>query len=263
MPPPFSTQPAVSPAKSLLRLLIADDELAARRRLRLQLARIADVEIIAECGDGTAALEALPRLRPDVALLDIEMPGLNGLAVVRSLGEGARPVIIFVTAHEQHALSAFEVRAADYLLKPYTQARLEQALDWARTLCERPTAAVAIDPAPSTARAAPLTRLVVPTGTRMQVVATTEIDWIESAGNYAVIHVGSGTHILRETLLELEARLAPAQFFRISRTTIVNLDRVRELRADEADGHVMILAGGAKLVITRGIREVQKRLENG
>jgi two-component system LytT family response regulator len=108
-----------------------------------------------------------------------------------------------------------------------------------------------------------LNRLIVPTGERMLVVHTSQIDWIESAGNYAVIHVGNDTHVLRETLLELENRLPAGQFLRISRTSIVNLERVRELRADSGGGHAMLLAGGAKLAITKGIREVQKRLEAG
>jgi two-component system, LytTR family, response regulator len=246
-----------------LRVLIADDEPAARQRLRRQLAAHPDIEIVAECSDGRATLETLQRLRPALALLDIQMPGLDGLAVVRSLAEEQRPIVIFVTAHEGHALHAFGVQAADYLLKPFTRERLALALTRARALCHSSPPALAAPPSDPVEKTAPLNRLVVPTGERMLVVPAGQIDWIESAGNYAVIHVGHDTHVLRETLLELENRLAQGQFLRISRTAIVNLDRVRELRADAESGHIMVLADGTKLGITRGIREVQKRLETG
>jgi len=148
------------------------------------------------------------------------------------------------------------------LFKPFTRDRLALALARARALG---TAGPAAPTAEAAARAAPapLSRIVVPTGERMYVVSAPQIDWIESAGNYAVLHVGRDTHVLRETLLDLETRLGPNQFLRISRTALVNLDRVRELRADVESGHIMVLADGTKLGITRGIREVQKRLETG
>ena len=237
----------------LLRVLIADDEPLARQRLADMLSRETGVEIVAECTNGTEAEVAIRSLTPDVALLDVQMPGLDGLAVARTLTPGTlRPVVIFVTAHEEHALRAFDLQAADYLLKPCPPARLHQALNRARALL----AAEPTHTGPS------LQRLIVRMGERMIVVPAADIDWIESANNYVVLHVGRETHVLRETLTELEIRLPKGQFLRISRTAIANLNRVREIRQD-GGGHVMLLSGGDKLPITRGIREVQSRLEAG
>jgi two-component system LytT family response regulator len=236
-----------------LRVLIADDEPLARQRLSDMLAREIGVEIVAECTNGTEAEAAIRSLTPDVAMLDVQMPGLDGLAVARTLTPGTlRPVIIFVTAHEEHALRAFDLQAADYLLKPCPPARLHQALNRARALLANE---------PSTTGPS-LQRLIVRLGERMIVVSASDLDWIESANNYVVLHVGREAHVLRETLTELEIRLPKGQFLRISRTAIVNLNRVREIRQDDG-GHVMVLGGGEKLPITRGIREVQARLEAG
>ena len=236
-----------------LRVLIADDEPLARQRLSDMLAREVGVEIVAECTNGTEAEGAIRSLAPDVALLDVQMPGLDGLAVARNLTPGTlRPVVIFVTAHEQHALRAFDLQAVDYLLKPCPPARVHQALNRARAL-------LSAEPTPT---GPSLQRLIVRTGERMIVVPAVDIDWIESANNYVVLHVGRDNHVLRETLTELEIRLPKGQFLRISRTAIANLNRVREIRQDDG-GHLMVLSGGEKLPITRGIREVQARLEAG
>lgn len=245
----------------VLRILIADDEAVARERLRGMLAREPGIEIVAECREGAEALEALRREKPDAALLDVEMPGMSGLDVARAVSEAERPVIVFVTAYSQHAVQAFDVQAADFLLKPYRLARLQQALGRVR-------AAVAARSTPAAdeaeAGAQPrLQRLIVRTNDRMLVIAAGSVDWIESAGNYAVLHVGAATHVLRETLSELEARLADGQFLRVSRTSVVNLDRVRELRMHPDGSHEMVIEGGVRLPITRGIREVQARLEHG
>lgn len=243
--------PAANPP---LRVLVADDEPLARKRLTDLLSREPEVEVAAECTNGTDAEAAIRTLSPDVVLLDIQMPGLDGLAVARTLTPGAlRPVIIFVTAFEEHALRAFELQAADYLLKPCPPARLHQALNRARAL-------LASEPLTSTSQS--LQRLIVRMGDRMIIVAAETIEWIESANNYVILHVGRDTHILRQTMSELENRLPKGQFLRISRTAIVNLSLVREIRQDDG-GHVMVLSCGEKLPITRGIREVQARLEVG
>ena len=242
--------PAANPS---LRVLIADDEPLARQRLQSMLARETGVEVVAECTNGTEAEAAIRSLTPDVAMLDVQMPGLDGLAVARTIAPGnIRPVIIFVTAHEEHALRAFDLQAADYLLKPCPPARLHQALNRARAL-------LATEPSPTSPS---LQRLIVRIGERMIVVSASDIDWIESANNYVVLHVGRDNHVLRETLSDLEIRLPRGQFLRISRTNIVHLSRVREIRQD-GGGHVMMLSGGEKLPITRGIRAVQARLEAG
>lgn len=237
-----------------LRVLVADDEPLARKRLTDLLSREPEVEVVAECTNGTDAESAIRNLAPDVALLDIQMPGLDGLAVARNVSPDAlRPVIIFVTAYENHALRAFELQAADYLLKPCPPARLHQALNRARALLANEPQAIANKC---------LQRLVVRTGDRMIVVPSGTIEWIESANNYVVLHVGRDTHVLRQTLTELENRLPRGQFLRISRTAIVNLSFVREILQDDG-GHAMLLGCGEKLPITRGIREVQARLEVG
>ena len=250
---PHDVAPAAPLPDGRLRVLIADDEPLARHRLVNLLTHESDIEVIAECTNGLEAEAAIRALHPDVALLDVRMPGLDGLAVVRSLPPGAqRPVIIFVTAHEEHALRAFDLQAVDYLLKPCPPGRLRQALNRAWGL-------LASTPPPAEPR---LQRLIVRMGERMIVVAVDTIDWIESADNYAILHFGRETHVLRETLTELETRLARGQFLRISRTAVVNLDRVREIQ-QEGGGHVMVLTGNVRIPITRGIREVQARLETG
>jgi two-component system LytT family response regulator len=194
------------------------------------------------------------------------MPGRSGLDIARSFPTGPRPVLVFVTAYEEHALEAFGVQAADYLLKPVSLERLTQAMERIRLLCAAEANMPVLANQPSvteTPKPEPLNRLIVPAGERMIVVQAPLIDWIESAGNYAIIHVGRDTHVLRETLTELDQRLAPARFMRISRSTIVNIDRIRELRSNGSGGHEMVLADGVKLPITRGIREVQHKLETG
>ncbi|MFT3783326.1 MAG: LytTR family DNA-binding domain-containing protein [Nibricoccus sp.] len=243
--------PAANPP---LRVLVADDEPLARKRLIDLLSREAEVELVAECTNGTDAEAAIRNLAPDVALLDVQMPGLDGLAVARTLTPGTlRPVIIFVTAYEEHALRAFELQAADYVMKPCPPARLHQALNRARAL---------LSSEPASTDSQTLQRLIVRASDRMIVVSAEDVEWIESANNYVILHVGRETHVLRQTLTELEHRLPKGQFLRISRTAIVNLSLVREIRQDDG-GHAMVLRGGESLPITRGIREVQARLEVG
>ncbi len=239
-----------------LRVLIADDESAGRKRLRSLLQLHPDIEIVQECVDGQSALEAIRETRPDLVMLDIEMPGLDGVSLVNELPLEGRPALIFVTAYDRHAVDAFRVQAIDYLLKPFTGERLSLALSRARAVISATRSA-------NVNKKSTFQRLVIPNGERMIVVPVNEVDWIESGGNYAIIHVNRTTHILRETMTALETRLPSGQFLRISRTALVNLDRVRELRSDEKGDHVMSLVDGTKLVITRGIREVQKRLEAG
>ncbi len=239
-----------------LRVLIADDEPLARSRLS-QLLRIEpDVEVVAECTNGRDALETITALAPDVVLLDIRMPEMDGLAVARLLQPRALcPVIIFITAHESHGPAAFAVQACDYLMKPCSPARLRQAVQRAR-------AQLARNPAESRESGLlPLQRLIVRTGERMIVVPAEEIDWIESANNYVVLHAGRAAHVLRETLTELAARLEPRHFLRISRSAAVNPVRVKEIVQGDNGGHMLLLADGTRLPITRGIREIQALLE--
>lgn len=237
-----------------LRVVIADDEPPARDRLKRLLAAEPGVEVIAECTNGQEALAAITTLDPDLALLDVRMPVLDGFKVAAALPpDQIRPVLVFVTAYDAFAPEAFAVHATDYLLKPCPPARL-------RTVLQRARALLAGIPS-SGGKPPPLQRVIVRTGERMLVVPTSDVDWVESANNYVILHCGRTTHILRESLTELEGRLDGEQFMRISRFAIVNLARVREILTTDNGGHQLQLADGALLPVTRGIREIQARLE--
>lgn len=258
-----------------IRAIIADDEPLARSRLRSLLAREADVELVAECADGDAAVAAVREHRPDVLFLDVQMPGRDGFGVLAALAGEPLPQVVFVTAYDQHALRAFEARALDYLLKPFKQARFEETVRRVRErLAPRPGAGpgpqadgdlsrqlrellAEVRPAPPT-----LTRLAVKTNERVLFVRVPDIDYLESAGNYVVLHCGKENHVIRETMAALESQL-PAGFLRISRSVIVNLDRIKELQAMAAGEHVVILRDGRQLGMTRGLREVEEKLRFG
>lgn len=249
-----------------LRVVIVDDETLARQRLRRLLGQEADVEIVEECADGVAAVKAVETHRPDLLLLDVQMPQMDGFEVVRNLDPANLPAIVFVTAYDQHAVRAFEARALDYLLKPTSHARLQESLARVR---ERLRTAGANPALPQTllellaeresASSRPR-RLAVRSGERTSFVATEDVDWFEAAGNYVVLHVGKETHILRETMSALEAQLAPATFLRVSRSAILNLRRVKELQSLSAGEHVAILHDGQRIGITRSLREIEERL---
>lgn len=248
-----------------LRVLIVDDEPLARERVRDLLAGCEDIEIVGEIGNGTDALAAIVEHRPDVVFLDIQMPGMTGFEVLRALPGDVAPAIVFTTAHDDFALEAFEVNAADYLLKPFKVARFQQAVERARRAAESRTAA------PANRRLAQwldqrapmppgLRRLMVRTNERVIFVRLDEIDWIEAAGNYAILHVGKANHILRETMSRLEADLPSDLFFRVSRSAFIQLARVRELQPLPGGQHVVILQDGQKVTMTRPLRDIQERL---
>lgn len=238
-----------------LRVLMVDDERAARVRLRRLLEAEPGVAIVSECGDGPAAVEAAKLLRPDLLLLDVQMPGMDGFDVLRELPVDYAPAIVFVTAFDQHAVRAFEACALDYLLKPVAPPRLERALVRARERRAMLTAA-ARPPEPPAER-----RFVVRGSNRVSVVGAAEIEWIEAAGNYAILHTAAGNHILRETMGAMEESLAPGEFMRVNRGAIVRLALVRSLRPGSGDTPAaVVLAGGVEIPLTRGIREIQDRL---
>jgi two-component system LytT family response regulator len=248
-----------------VRIITVDDEPLARVRLRRLLSKERNVEIAAECADGAAAVEAVCQHRPDLLLLDVQMPGMDGFGVLRALGAtGKLPAIVFVTAYDQHAVRAFEARAIDYLLKPPTQARLHDALERVRErLTEKgmetiPQALLDLL-AEREANASRLRRIAVRSGERVTFVATEQVDWIEAAGNYVLLHAGKENHIVRDTLIALEAEL-PDTFLRVSRSALLNLRRVRELQSVMPGEHVAILADGQRVPMTRSIREVEERL---
>ena len=224
-----------------LNVLIADDEPLARDRLRRLLGGETDLEIVAECADGGEVVEAVGRCAPDVAFLDIRMPGMDGFEALEKLNPDQLPWIVFLTAHEEHAVRAFEARAVDYLLKPVSRARLHEAVLRVR---ERMSRTGAME-----------RRLAVRDGDRVTFVVLGEVDWIEAAGNYALVHAGGKTHILRETMAALESSL-PAEFFlRVSRGAIVNVGRVAELKPG-----AVLLRDGVLVPVKRPLREIEKRL---
>ena len=240
-----------------IRTLIADDEPLARERLRTLLARHGDVEIIGECANGADAIDAIAELRPDLVLLDVEMPRVDGFAVLEALDPDALPAVVFVSAHDQYAVRAFEAHALDYILKPFDEARVDRALHRVRAqLTRAPGGTRQIDP-----RLMSLLeelrdhrrsdRLVVKTGGRVVFLRTEDIDWVEASGNYVRLHVGGEGHLLRESMKNMERRLDPSTFVRIHRSAIVNVDRIRELEPWFHGEYIVILRDGTRLTSSR------------
>lgn len=238
-----------------LRALIVDDERIARQRLRRLLTKEHEVEVVAEGENGAAAVELVCRYSPDVVFLDIQMPGMNGFEVVEFIQPIAQPVIVFVTAYDRHAVHAFETCAVDYLLKPFAPARLRKTIERVRHYLRSSSSATVADPAALTA-----SRYSVRSGQRTAFIAPEEIDWIEADGNYAVLHVGSKNHLLRETMSNLESQLPVTEFMRVSRSAILRLERVEEIQTTGARHHFAILQNGQRIPLTRSIREVEGRL---
>jgi two-component system, LytTR family, response regulator len=247
-----------------LRVLIVDDEPPTRRALRRHLAAHADIEVIGECGDGASAVAAIRSHHPDLLFLDIAMPEVSGLDVVREIGVESMPATVFVTAYDQYALQAFDAEAVDYLLKPFTKERFARALIRARERIagrlnvddmRRALAAIARVEAPKYAQ-----RFTVESGGRLVLVNVDEIVWIRSNGNYARIRAGSCTYSLRETLARLETQLDPRYFARIHRSTIINVRRIREIQPWFRGHHVVILDTGEHLRMSRYQREAAKTL---
>ena len=251
-----------------LTALIVDDEPLARERLRTLLATEPDLEVIGECINGREAVAAVKKQRPDLLFLDIQMPELDGFQTLAQLAQPL-PAVIFVTAFDEHAVKAFEVHALDYLLKPFKPARLRAAIVRARAqLAEKKSGGDAtsrrilelLEERTASAKTEYLARIAVRDRDKVHFVKTTAIDWIEASGNYLVLHVGKENHVLRETLTSLEGQLSPKEFFRINRSALVNVDRVRHVEPAFNDEHIVVLADGTKLTLTRGLRELQERL---
>ena len=248
-----------------IRVLLSDDEVLARGRLRGLLEAEPDINIVAECGDGRSAIAAIPREKPDLVFLDIQMPEVDGFGVVEALQEqGTLPLTIFVTAYDRYAMRAFEVHALDYLLKPVNPERLKVALDHARKQLLHPSEAMfqkrvlemlgEIDSHQHTPD-----RIVVKADGEIVCLRPAEIDWAEAAGNYVCLHVGNVTHILRETITALENRLGARQFLRVHRSTLVNVDRIKTLKPSLYGDYSILLRDGTKLTLSRGFRETVLR----
>lgn len=256
-----------------LQVLIVDDERAARQRLEDLLAREADVEVVGQATNGREAIEAMGRLAPDLVFLDVQMPGLTGLDVVREVGPEHMPAVVFVTAYDQYAIEAFDVAAIDYLLKPYDDERFGQALARGR---EKLAAQAANDlqrrlatllggesapAAPGTAQSRYLERIGVDMRGQMRIVPVERIDFIRASGSYAELHVGEDTFVIREQMQALEERLDPSRFFRIHRSTIVQLDRVESLKYSAGGDYAVRLGDGRHLRVSRGrYEDLQERL---
>jgi two-component system LytT family response regulator len=248
-----------------IRTLIVDDELLARERLRQLLQAEPEIELVGECADGQEAVAAIKKQSPDLIFLDVQMPELDGFGVIESITAQPPPVIVFVTAHDKFALRAFEVHAVDYLLKPFDRERFQKAL--ARALdrvkhrenisqADSQSAVLAELKPPSK----PLERLAVKTGGRVIFVKLADIDYIEAAHNYVELHVEKQSHLLRETLNSIEARLPADKFVRISRSVIVNIERVKELQPLFYGEYTVTLHNGVRLTLSRRYRDKLQQL---
>lgn len=247
------------------RTLIVDDELLARERLRQLLQSEPDIEIVGECADGREAVEAICQESPDLIFLDVQMPELDGFGVLAAIESEPAPVIVFVTAHDRFALRAFEVHAVDYLLKPFDRERFQTALRRAlEQVRNREGNALArkLSDLLADLKGGSKTpeRLAVKSGGRVLFVNQSDIDWLESAHNYVEIHVGKQSHLLRQTLEAVEARLAPGRFVRISRSVIVNTDRIKELQPLFYGEYAVILQSGVRLTLSRRYRDKLEQL---
>lgn len=236
-----------------IRALIVDDELMTRQRLRRYLRKEGDIEALADCVNGAEAVAAIKEHRPDIVFLDVQMPEKDGFQVIQEIGIEAMPIVIFITAYDEFAIRAFEAQAMDYLLKPFGEARLQQALRRARSLlAKRDTLPAQLTNLVSHLRkAGPLAeRLAVKSDGRVLFLRVDEIDWIEAVGDYVNLHVGQQTHLLRARMSEVEKKLGE-RFFRIHRSSIVNLDRVKEFRPIHLGESSVVLRNGVKLAASR------------
>lgn len=244
--------------------ILVDDEPLARERIRSILADEPDVEIVAECADGAQALKETQRCQPDLLLLDVQMPRLNGFEVLDALTPGPIPAIIFTTAHDEHAIRAFEFNAVDYLLKPFSEARFKKALQRARVRLEKSAGQTDAGlQALLSQLQAPVTgggRVLVRSSERILFLKPEEITHVEAAGNYVVLHAGKEQHILRETLSAMETRLTPAGFMRISRSVLVNLTCLREIQSVSPGRHSLLLKNGVRMDMTCSLTDLQARL---
>lgn len=229
--------------------LIVDDERLSRQRIRRLLALEPECELIGECADGVEAVRVLESERPDIVFLDVQMPEMDGFEVVRALDQ-THPLIIFTSAYDEYALRAFEVQAFDYLLKPFDRRRFRESVQRARTRLEERSTVPERRPVVKTAD-----RVAVRSNGRVVFLKVNEIDWVEASDNYVCLHVGKETHVVRETMNELEKRLDPALFIRVHRSAIVNLDRVKELQPWFRGDYRVVLSDGTELTLTKTHRE--------
>ena len=249
---------------SPISVVVVDDEPPARQRLHNLLAQRSDVEVVAMVGNGKLALQAIDLHDPDLLLLDIQMPEMNGIEIIRQLGESA-PYTIFITAHEEHAIAAFELAAIDYILKPYTDDRFYASLDRALEFIHaRPSfhnlATLqhlfdSRDGRPATVAYPWLQRVAVRNKNSIDIIALSDVSHVTADGPYVYFHVGSSRHMVQVRMKELEKRLDPQQFWRIHRSTIVNINEIQSLQSIGSGDYIVILKSGTKHRLSRKYRE--------
>jgi two-component system, LytTR family, response regulator len=255
-------------APESLRALIVDDEQLARDRLRMLLQKEPDILLLGECASGQEAREALQRLEVDLLFLDVQMPEVDGFQVLEGFAPERLPVVVFVTAHDRYAMRAFEVRALDYLLKPFDVDRFRATLQWARDRVRRDrrhalNAEVLAALDELRARKPYPERLVVKDGGKLTFVRVAELDYVEAAGNYVSLQCGAQSHLMRQTMAETEAQLDPARFVRIHRSTIVNVERIRSLEPLLGGDYAVQLEDGRRLTLSRSHRDRLKEWLGG
>ena len=256
------------------RVVVVDDEATARIGMADLVAADPELEIAATCADGVGAVKAIAELKPDLVLLDVQMPRMDGFEVVRTVGPEHMPLVVFITAYDQFALRAFQVFALDYVLKPFDDDRLRATLgrakaalrsaedgrfgrqirallDQARPQPDRVDGPLDTIPLLSMPAQAPLTRLVIKAAGRVTLLRVDDIDWIEAADYCVRVHTGGRAHVIRDSMGSLESRLDPTRFFRTSRSAIVNLDRIQEMQPSFRGEHVIILRDRTKLTLSR------------
>jgi two-component system, LytTR family, response regulator len=251
-----------------IRTLVVDDEPVARARVLALLRDEADIEVVGECSTGPQAISVIEATAPDLVFLDVQMPQMDGFALARTLGQDM-PAVVFVTAYDEYALQAFEIHALDYLLKPFSAERFKSALTHARQhIAKRQATTVGrqlMALLPELQRPSPdggnRDRLVIKSSGRIYFVRIQDIDWCEAAGNYVRLHIGQQTHLVRGTMAHLESQLDAGQFVRIHRSTIVNVERIHELRSSFNGEYLITLNDKTRLTLSRGYREgLQARL---
>ena len=257
----------MNPGTQRIRILIVDDEPPARELVAALLRDEPDAEVVGECANGSEAVTAIQRLAPDLVFLDIQMPGLDGFAVLSKLSSTQLPMIVFVTAYNQHAIRAFEAHALDYILKPFEYERFHEAFRRARKQLELQTNAAQqerllalIEDLERQTWDRGWNRIALREQGRVTFLKPEEIDWVESEGNYMRLHTGKRSYLLRDTMSSLETRLAAKKFLRISRTTLVNLERVKEWQPMFHGDSVVILQDGVRLTVSRTFRDGLERV---
>ncbi|MBM3845043.1 MAG: response regulator transcription factor [Verrucomicrobia bacterium] len=243
-----------------LRVIIVDDEPLARERLRRLLGEVPGAAIVCECSNGAEAIVAIRKDRPDLVFLDVQMPEVDGFGVLAALQPSEHPAVIFTTAYDQFAVKAFEVHAVDYLLKPFDEDRLKAAVNRAQHAlalqkppAPNPKLQALLDEVKTGAEQAD--RISVKTNGRIVLIKVEDIDWVEAADNYVTLHVGKASHMIRETMTAMEARLQARKFLRVSRSTLVNIERVKELHPLFHGDFTLVLHDGSKLSASRNYRE--------